>query len=455
MEDTKNREINSSQQKLSSSTENNNITRKDFINIAKVASGGMALTIATNEIGKLIKHETTKSPELEKEPSVAVFDVFDIDSEVERFLKENFPEDFSAEETWESMGMEEPQTIDSLKKAEPKNELQARLVMLKIMQLHYKDHGESVVGVTEATSKYLGVSQEHATVKKISIADAVSFGETEFNMSEKPNNPTQQFHISSEKIATELRNIDENVINMSFELGDFTFTFRYQEEKVAHPENQPLPNKQTVGEHTTYSDNEGKPITEEEFNAIIEKASRTEVALLEPNDRSFDFKDGYAVDNAAKNLLEMVRLAHQFPDKTFVVAGGNPFYENGKHWLPDITKVREEMTEKGLWPENLLIVGFEGVENGVVGPASFGADIYVRAGDLEALGYQQASSYATPAITVVVTELQKLYPKNWRNVLLKEATRNQTFSQGSKNTNYKLLDFEKTKKIIQKDNLVK
>lgn len=55
----------------------------------------------------------------------------------------------------------------------------------------------------------------------------------------------------------------------------------------------------------------------------------------------------------------MAKVAATFPDKFFVVAGGNPSYYEGLG-IPDIREAREQLENEGLWPDNILVVGVWG-----------------------------------------------------------------------------------------------
>mgnify|MGYP005860143645 CR=1 FL=1 len=82
-----------------------------------------------------------------------------------------------------------------------------------------------------------------------------------------------------------------------------------------------------------------------------------EVVMFDPKDRDVRFLDGYAGDKTYRNLQKLTEVARKHPEKMFVAAGGNPTYLQDLK-IPDIREVRAELERQGLWPENLIIVGF-------------------------------------------------------------------------------------------------
>ncbi|MBN1263732.1 MAG: hypothetical protein JW991_05245 [Candidatus Pacebacteria bacterium] len=70
-------------------------------------------------------------------------------------------------------------------------------------------------------------------------------------------------------------------------------------------------------------------------------------------------------------------LARDNPEKVLIMAGGNPSSVGGLQ-LPAIRRARQELEDRGRWPENLLAVaGVEGLESGYEGLFAYGMDIYV------------------------------------------------------------------------------
>ena len=130
----------------------------------------------------------------------------------------------------------------------------------------------------------------------------------------------------------------------------------------------------------------------------------------------------------------------------FVAAGGNPTYLKGLK-IPDIRDARAKLEEQGLWPENLIIVGFQARESGFVGQASYGADIYVADKDLEELGFSGASSYATPVVTEITRRVVYAGSKTHKQARegLMALTQAAETYEGSEKVYYPLLDLGKVK----------
>lgn len=102
------------------------------------------------------------------------------------------------------------------------------------------------------------------------------------------------------------------------------------------------------------------------------------------------------------------------------------------------------------WPDDLIIVGFQGVESGLVGPASHGADIYVSYRNLEELGFSPASSYATPVVTEIVRRLIAGGSKTHKQAKegLMQLTQAAESWEGSEKVEYRLLDLNKAKNSL-------
>jgi hypothetical protein len=118
--------------------------------------------------------------------------------------------------------------------------------------------------------------------------------------------------------------------------------------------------------------------------------------------------------------------------------------------MPDIREARAQLEKEGLWPGNLIIVGFQASKFGFVGQASYGADIYVADKDLEELGFSGASSYATPVVTEIIRRLVNKGLKTHEQIRegLMALTQMVEFWEGSKKNQYPLLDLEKAKNTV-------
>jgi hypothetical protein len=240
---------------------------------------------------------------------------------------------------------------------------------------------------------------------------------------------------------------------MSFEPGKLEATYWWKKEKLISPEILRSLSTMEIGGVTTYRI-DGQDVTKEKYDELHSKSQEKEVITLPPIDRQVVFIDGYAGKETLNNLVALTDIASRFPEKTFVAAGGNPTWLKGRH-VPDIREARKKLADRGLWPDNLIIVGFDGQYNGdymgVKGPGCLGADIYVNWKDLEALGFDQASSFATPVITEVVSRLKAKGVIDWKQVLLNELTQKKSgldFTGGGE-VEYKVLNLEAAKEKIR------
>lgn len=426
---------------------NRKISRRDFLKLSGAAAAGAAAGYAAWRLGlKPDTTETTTSPE-ELKPSVKVLDFFDIDKSQGKYIQDNFPPDFSSEKSWQEMGISNPSTREGLLRAVPKDENQAKLLMMMLFKYQYQNHGKDVVSVMEKTASYLNPVQIVTTPEHDSIASAIEFGKLEYD---EIGNPTIHAILSPEIVDRLISQSPESVVNMSFELGEFSLTYSLYDRKLKYPEmaRQGL-SKITVGEKTTYRDYQGNDITEEEYNEIARKMDEKEIVLLDPNERDVRFLDGYAGDKTYQNLLKLTDVARKHPGKMFIAAGGNPTYLQGLK-IPDIREARAALEKQGQWPDNLLIVGFQARESGFVGQASYGADIYVSDKDLEELGFSGASSYATPVITEIVRQLISKGSNTRKQVKegIVQLTQVAESWEGSEKVEYQILDLDKAKNIL-------
>jgi hypothetical protein len=413
---------------------NRKISRRDFLKLSGAAVAGAAAGYAAWRLG--IKPEAGGSPETELKPSVKVLDFFDIDQAKDKYLQNNFPSNFSEENSWQEMGVSDPSTREGLLKAVPKDESQAKLLMMALFQHRYQTHGEDVVAVMEKVSGSVSPDQKTKSPTRVSIAQAVEFGKLEYD---EIGNPTIQVTLSSDVVDRLVSETPESVVNMSFELGDFSLAYSLYDRKLKHPEmGRRGPSTITIGGKTSYRDYRGNDITEEEYNEISRKMNETEVVLLDSNGRDVRFLDGYAGDKTFQNLQKLTEVARRHPQKMFIAAGGNPTYLKGLK-IPDIREARAKLEKQGQWPENLIIVGFQARESGFVGRASYGADIYVADKDLEELGFSGASSYATPVVTEIIRHLVDRGLKTHKQV------RECLIALTQSNVEYPLLDLGKVK----------
>lgn len=266
------------------------------------------------------------------------------------------------------------------------------------------DHGALVVKVGQKADEYFGFKELDAPVQ-ISVVGAVEIGEIR---RDKTGDPTVDLLLSSNKIDRLVGQSTGSVVNLSLQVGKFPVTCDFRRLKAKYPE-MIVPQASRIGFNgvKTYTDQQGNEITKGEYELIQARRHEKEPVVLKPDERDVEFLDGYAGPSTESNLIQMVEIARHHPDKMFVVAGGNPTIFNGLQ-IPDIRAARQVIEKAGLWPKNLVVVGFTGNpgDGGIEEwQASYGADIYVSTKFLQKLGFSGASSFATPVVTEVVRHL--------------------------------------------------
>ena len=193
-----------------------------------------------------------------------VLDFFGIDKAKDEYLQKNFPPDFSEEKLLQEMGINDPSTKEGLLVAVPKDENQTKLLIIMLFQHFYQDHGKDVVAVMESASSYLASpDQKIVSPTRGSIVDAVKFGKLEYD---EIGNPTIHVTLSSDIVDRLVAETQESVVNMSFELGDFSLTYFLYDRKPKYPDiGRQGPTTITVGDQKLYKDYEGNVITKEQY----------------------------------------------------------------------------------------------------------------------------------------------------------------------------------------------
>lgn len=310
----------------------NLLSRRSFIKLT--AALGVSATLENSTPGRIVrklnKKERSGSPDRLVKTKVAVIDFFEFKEVKPRFLKELFPLEFSPKEEFEKMGVSDPDSIQGLMSANPENDDQARLLLLNILGLAYSSHGDNVVGVYDKTERKLGHTAQ--TPVRIDLVEAVEI-EKEVKYDDL-GNPALEFRINHDKVAEMVRQSGADVVNMSFQPGRNSITFEMYGERTINP--VPLINVYTIDGITTYKDEMGNILTEEEVQKIREAPPETEVFLFDPIDRNLTYEDGYAGEHTEENLNALHQIAARFPEKTFVAAGGNEF--SGQ--IPDFRQTR-------------------------------------------------------------------------------------------------------------------
>lgn len=424
------------------------VSRRDFLKVGATAIAGGATTYAAMKLGiKPNESEQAPSPETLLKPTAIVLDFFKLDAFEEEYIRHTFPPGFSAEKNWLEMGVKDPTTLPGLLHGIPKNEDQAKLLLMKLFSLRYQTHAENVISVMSQTASYVGFNQESVSPNRVSLTPAVSLGALTYD---ELGNPTVSVTLSSPEADRLIAHAPQSVVNLSLEFGDFPVTYVIYEKKPKYPEMaRQSPSRATIGDVTTYKDYQGHTITPAQYDEITHKMGEMEVVLRPPQERDVVFLDGYAGEKTYENLQQLAKMAGNHPHKICIAAGGNPTYHQGLH-LPDIREARLKLESQGLWPDNLLMIGFQTRESGFVGPASYGADIYVSDEDLEKLGLSSASSNAAPLITEITRQLISEGINTPRRIkaALSQMTRTIEFYQDSTKTEYNLLDLDRVKNRV-------
>lgn len=373
--------------------------------------------------------ETPKPKEKEETASILTIDFFDgFEQFINQVLKDRFPEVESSEQILAKIGVKDPTTEKGLKEGVPTSEAEALALFLTGLKIHYESHGKTVIQARQKAEELFGNTPECGSPPKnlneASLLEAVQIGDLIFD--DKLKNPTFYYQVSADVVERLIGQSSDDCVNMSFELGEFATTYKMYFLEKKHPEidyrDVPHENKLVIdGKETiTYENMKGQEFTKEEAEKIIAEFKEREVKLLEPKDRDIKAEDGYEGKNTFSNLSLLAALVKKYPDKFFIAAAGNP-----TAGIPDITEARKRLAQENKWPDNLLTVGVYGPTQWGDRTYAFGADLYVQAEDLKKLGFPEASSFATPVVTEIVSQLRTFdQDPQWIRETLQEMSKN-------------------------------
>lgn len=439
------------------------ISRRKFLE-----KGGklLGLAAATQTLARLgMIPETSVATEKESTSSVVVMDFFQEEKETDILIRKSFYPGFSEKEALEGMGVKDDTTEKGLLGGTPESDEDVKLLALKFLSVVYFDHGGGVVSSGQQTERFITGEQKDVT-DRVSIVKAFEIKEITYD---ELGNPVVHFSINKDVVSKLVDASSEPVVNMSFELGSNSVTFNY----YAMPKAElPIMQKKAFirdseGNEPTqreaeYFDSAGNSISKQEYERLLKEYYDREPVLLPSAERRASYVDGYAGEHTAENVKLMAEVAREHPDRIFVVAGGNP---TGLYDVPDIREIRKQLEEEDLWPENIIVVGYEAdtqadeddVWSIYRGPSSGGADIYVSAADLEEFGFDQASSYATPVVSKIVSlairrGIKK--PEKIKEFLRENSDIKDDSSYGNEEGRYYLLNLDKVKDFFDKDKQV-
>ena len=391
--------------------------------------------------------DVLRPPEIEREPTVLELDIFGTEDLREKLIKENFPSGFSEVEAFQKMGVQDPTTKEGLQVGTPKDNEQAKLLLVRFLELQFKNHGDNVSEVGEKTAQLLTGKTDTAPVTQVSIVDAVEINGIRYD---ELGNPIMTYTVSPDKINTILRNSSADLVNASWQPGNNEIRF------VMYTKNQDLPtmeqsyitlngSKTPVGE-PSYFDHERNVISKEEYDKLLSEAESKPIELLPPKNRYVDYVDGYFGEHTLGNVLALTEIASRNPDKVFFAAGGNP---TGMNEIPDIREVRKQLEEKHLWPENLIVVDYEYISDWIRMPAAFGSDIYIDGDFIEKqFDTTASSSYATRIVLEAVRQNVKAGGKDFAGRVgefLGNNSVDRTLMSNKEEIKYSVLDFQKIK----------
>jgi hypothetical protein len=358
-----------------------------------------------------------ESREIKGEPRIRVIDLFagSLEAYIRSTVGERLPqlplgisEATTIEEATEELGLKDADlsSLPDLRTAVyPTGDEKLALAHLSLfLMAHYRDHGASVLRVIEGVSSKLGIE---SSVGKTSAASVFRLEEVRLD---PLGNPELMIRTDRRKLREIVSSSDEAVISLSFQMGEHSVKYNlYGKER---PSDELLQRTSQHGEkiYLTGEDGKQKEISRATYSRLLAEEAATRILVLPEERRDFIIFDGYSTYPSGEygrvffNLYEMVQLAAEFPGKMFVVAGGNaPIFS--EEAVPDIRRARRELEERGLWPDNLIVVGAVAYEQGRRAVGSHGCDIYVDDKTLEKFGVLTASSYATPVISSLVRTL--------------------------------------------------
>lgn len=234
---------------------------------------------------------------------------------------------------------------------------------------------------------------------------------------DKEGNEKLTINFNSKRIIDLLKSNPDKVVNMSFQVGDvglikkatinvenighFNYSDSLNQGMQLDADGNVYPG--AVGIRLLGKDEQIRvnaqgekvyPVPEKEYQKQLEKEGKIKIVTS----NALSIEGAYTKEDASKNLPELFKVCHAYPDKLFVVAAGNE-KEDLRDALIQLKKVR---------PNNLLIVAqwgkgsYDGKEYEFPTQGVQGADIYVNNKDF---GVDDGSSFSTPIITAKAAEL--------------------------------------------------
>ncbi|QQR93563.1 hypothetical protein IPJ91_00180 [bacterium] len=276
----------------------------------------------------------------------------------------------------------------------------------------YMSHGKTVLDVFQhRMGPYF---PENVQAYSLNEAIQITYAEKD-----EIGNYKIKIKISAEKLKQVISQIDAPIVNLSLQVG--TIKGKIDIYRIERPKNPYTIIGVGIDGHITHNffDPSGNPIQEYEYH--IGSAKYNPYKILLEDEAYLSYQDGYAGSETYNNLKQMAKVAATFPDKFFVVAGGNPSYYEGLG-IPDIREAREQLENEGLWPDNILVVGVWGSDIATgyedfsyTGELQKGMDLWVSS----KLIAQPASSFAAATIAEAIAAHSSKGEKIDRDTALK------------------------------------
>lgn len=275
----------------------------------------------------------------------------------------------------------------------------------------YFSHGQEVAQTMERTFGKLGLKS--TGIDLVPLQNVFAKEDIKF-VTDSLGNLGVSINFDPQKIIELLRNDQNRIVNMSFQVGDVNIFLEKKYRSVPQPENiysgnsvqsddkgniyigavGYAVNKDGITINVDVQGKEVGPTTPDEQKILrqqkLEEANQKAI-IKETKSPLTKIVGAYDQDKARENLPKLFAVANAYPDKLFFAASGN----EGE----DFEEILREL--KGQKPKNLLIIG---QWTGNYGPTHkvVGADIYVNN---EELGLGYGSSLSTAALSAYAETL--------------------------------------------------
>jgi|GEM_PF-1954537 len=379
------------------------VSRRKFLRYLFLGTGAAFLS------SSVAPSAQQESKEILKPGSTLLLDFFtDLEKELDRLTVQAFGNSSSFSNTSKKLNITDAKDVNDIKKVLPTTKEEAAVLMLKMLQIHYGNHGRSVETVLKTAGARFGGQTDHINVEMSQAISSMEIAETELGY-------RLVLHISPQIAQKLIEDSGADLVSMSMIVGDFTADLITRKEVLKHP-NMPLlqpkpritinnkeePVRYSI-EETIVGEVIKRDLTPEEALEYEKKSAELVVVDGKPEDIRFIELGDYKDPNTAYTNLKALNQIVKNTGKIVVAAAGNP--HEGK--TPDIRSAKRRLREEGGLEPGLIMVG---VDDSVYGQirdvCAYGADFYIKAEDIHSLGVKNAgSSYATPIVEQMVSFL--------------------------------------------------